>query len=414
MNSIINRTINGLLKARGEVLTPETLEDLLSQDIEIVAPPARAIPSDLWPAIWALAAAAERQFFGRVFIRCGLEQCLAAPSALGERCFFVDEPQAVRVSIQFGVHAPTRAPLQVVFDAGTALLTFGALVPRDAGRPSPIECFAVAGYAGFAALALLVGLPSHRVSYAGQSVQVPAHVRRAAEFVRHCPGFSVVGLGQLGQAYLALLYFLDPNRLSGKRLALIDKDDFESPNGRTQVLLVEGGAWEGQDKGTYLGAVVKAWGADAVSRPYKLDFERRRHRDDPPLALVGVHDLEGRRIAMAAGFERVIESGVGTDFRVPRVTWHSAPGDAKLGKKLFGEREAAPARDIQADWVQTLKATPGSCGWVEFQGISATAPCLGLTAAAFALAEMGAAQSTWGRATLWSPGLPVLRGLAGD
>ena len=46
--------------------------------------------------------------------------------------------------------------------------------------------------------------------------------------------------GQVGQAFLALLFFLNAGSLNGRRLAIIDDDYFDISNGRTQILLAEG------------------------------------------------------------------------------------------------------------------------------------------------------------------------------
>lgn len=95
----------------------------------------------------------------------------------------------------------------------------------------------------------------------------------------------------------------------------------------------------------------------------------------------------------------------------PRITCHSFSGDRLTGQRLFPERAAPMQRDgIQAQWAEELRATPGGCGWVEFLGISSTAPCLGTAAAAFALAELGSpAEVVSGAALLWSQCLPIMR-----
>lgn len=115
-------------------------------------------------------------------------------------------------------------------------------------------------------------------------------------------------------------------------------------------------------------------------------------------------------MAAARGFQRLIESGVGTDLLVPRVSWHAIPGRADLGKKLFPDGKKIEAGEINANWTKQLKDTPGECGWVRFRDVSATAPSLGIAAVAYALAELGNSEAVVvGRATLWSPCLPPWR-----
>ncbi len=226
-----------------------------------------------------------------------------------------------------------------------------------------------------------------------------------ADTLRRLEGFTSIGLGQLGQAKLALLFFLLRGKMRGRRVALIDDDRFQKENGRTQLLLAEEADWVGQDKVTYIGARIAAWGADVVPVYEKINWIWRRGTAHPPLALLGLHDLEARRMACAAGFERIIESGVGTNLLQPRISWHALSGDRALGRRLFAdELRAIDRREaFSGTWVEDLKNTPGGCGWVEFMGVSATAPCLGTAAAAFALAELGGPlQPVSGSALLWS------------
>ena len=52
-----SRVINGVLKAYGGEYAPEDVANRLACDILISAPEERATENDLWPCIWALAAA---------------------------------------------------------------------------------------------------------------------------------------------------------------------------------------------------------------------------------------------------------------------------------------------------------------------------------------------------------------------
>ncbi len=402
MNIAHERLVNGLLKGFGNV-RPEDVKAWLSQDIEIVAPRSRATSADLWPAIWALAAVLERELYGRVYIRCGLGSPLPAPSALGPRCHFVEERREVALSISLGVQAGLTPSL--VGDACDGAIAIGRVFEARPKPPTAIECFALAGFLGFAVIARFTGIPEYRADFTTSTLKLDYDSRMLAKALKELDGFTCIGMGQVGQATLALLFFLYGGRLAGRRVALIDDDGFQSENGRTQLLLADGGAWCGQDKVSYVAPLIAAWGVNVEPLREKIHWTWRRGSVHPPLALLGLHDLEARRMACAAGFERIIESGVGTNLVQPRISWHALPGDAALGKRLFAEepRSGAQRADFNGGWVDDLKSTPGSCGWVEFMGISATAPCLGAAAAAFALAELGsAAQIASGSAMLWS------------
>ena len=199
--------------------------------------------------------------------------------------------------------------------------------------------------------------------------------------------------------------------LGGRRVALVDHDSFEPSNGRTQLLLSAGDDWDGKRKAPFISALLRSWGADSLGYPERLVWGWSRRPEHPPFALVGLHDLEGRRIACASGFERLLEAGVGTDLMRPRVTWHYLPANPASGRYLFADVQP-PRLEMEmanASWVNTLKNTPGGCGWVRFRGVSATAPCLGAAAAAFAMSELGrpALAPRRGSALLWSPCLPL-------
>lgn len=86
-------------------------------------------------------------------------------------------------------------------------------------------------------------------------------------------GLTCIGLGQIGQAYLALLYFLCKGALGGRRIALIDDDRFQRENGRTQLLLEEGGEWLGEDKVTYIERILDEWDAEIVPVRKKIGVE---------------------------------------------------------------------------------------------------------------------------------------------
>jgi hypothetical protein len=317
----------------------------------------------------------------------------------------------VSLSIHVGLPAVNEDSNKITGDARAGAIASGSVFDVNLAPPTPIECFVLAGFLGYATIAHLVGVPDSGKEYALPTLQLPSDYAHLAKALDETDGYTCIGLGQIGQAYLALLYFLCGGALAGRRIALIDDDKFQSENGRTQLLLEEGGDWLRKDKVSYIERILGGWGADVLAVPNKIDWTWRRGSDHPPLALLGLHDLEGRRIASAAGFERLIEAGVGTNLLKPRITWHTLPGDSDIGRRLFRERaRQMQDDDIQAAWADELRSTPGKCGWVQFLGVSSTAPCLGTAAAAFALAELGTrVDVVSGAALLWSQCLPISR-----
>ena len=167
-----------------------------------------------------------------------------------------------------------------------------------------------------------------------------------------------------------------------------------------------------EEKADFISILAATWNAQAAQLPGQITYAWKCG-SNPPVAFVGTHDFDSRRMACVAGFEEIIECGVGTDMMVPRVSWVSARGDTRRAKSLFKDRKATPTQNIaSADWVEELKSQPGKCGWVRFEGVSATAPCLGITAVAYALAESTYPEAIrQGAARLWSQFLPPMRSM---
>lgn len=407
MNALVeDRIINGILKARGAEHTPESIRTALDVDVEIVVDERRAGVGDLWPAVWALASVLERQLTGRVFIRCGLRAPLRCPVQLGPRCEFVADKCLAAISIGLGTPPSTGAEIQIVADARCGRLAIGETLDRSIPAATAIDGFLLAGYVGYRALALITGIPSFRGDFATAQLRVDHDVGRLVELLRGEEGFSFVGLGQLGQAYLALLYFLFDGDFGGRRLVLIDKDIFGDTNGRTQILLRETDEWLNVSKAEYIESLAATWRSSPEQEKAFIDFDWRRNTR-PRVAFVGMHDLEGRRMACGAGFTSIIESGVGTDLLEPRVSWHVLHGDTRRRRTLFKEQVVVTDTIEDFEWVTALKNTPGQCGWVRFNSVSATAPSLGLVAAAHSIASYASSRdSIVGRACVWSQLLP--------
>jgi hypothetical protein len=399
-----HRIINGLLKTKSGLNNAAAAHGLLSKNVELICDHARA-KSDLWPCIWAMASALARQFAGTIYINGGLDKPLAAPVALPANCIFTSSTTPSPIRIGIGITAPE---LTLTIDARGNRIAAGKVMSGSEDPAHPISSFAIAGYAAFAAMATAAAIPPFRQSFASSELELPFAFGSTAEINE----LSLIGLGQLGQAYLSLLYFLSANGRR-PRLFIVDKDEFEASNADTQILL-SGADWEYKEKAKYIEVWAKSVGFECESLKEELTWGWKAPINAPKIALLGLDNFDARRMCANAGFEWLIESGVGTSFGEPKVTWHSFPSSVSIANQLFKVDKQALKAGVDAPYAAELKRTAGGCGWVMFDTISATAPSMGLVAAAYAFSELSkAAQGdrvlTAGSAYVWSPLIPVFR-----
>jgi len=399
-----DRIMNGLLKANPQ-LGIEEAESLLNCDWQIVAPAHRAYEEDLWPAIWALAAVLVRQFSGKIFIQAGLAEFAAMPVHLGPRCLLATEIQSQALLIGLGCK-PENA---VCFgDARGHNFSVGKLLPGEISS-TPLTGFAVAGYLGFAALAKRVGIPSYRLEYTVQEAQLPWIEGATSQWPSE--PITFIGLGHLGNAYLAALFFLSRREKFVPTLHLVDRDRFEEPNYKTQILLDDSQVWIGLEKVAYLSDMASSFGWAVTAESAEVDWGWRGKTPNAGIAILGLDKFEPRRATFSAGFTWIVDAGLNSRFEAPRISWNSVPADQKLANTLFAEEQPQQSGDINTGLRRQLESTPGQCGWLRFLQVEASAPAMGLVAAALALSELrlvvaGRPQQVTASLGLWSPILP--------
>ena len=334
MEAYEHRVINGLLKA-GAAKNPGHASNILAQDVEIVVAPDRATEDDLWPAIWALAAVLERQFSGQILINAGLYGPLRQPARLGSRCGFVPGARSrTAIAIYLGI-TPPKDQTALSGDARGGMVSYGSLIDSS-DRATPVSCFAIAGYLGFAALATAAGIPPYRAEYATSQV---SFISRPFDAGSRFPeeGMDFVGLGHLGQAYLALLFFITAGTPSRPRTLFIDKGAFEDPNLATQILWIEEQSdWLGErGKAEYLKKRACGWGWDAHSEVTKISWGWHRINSEAKFAILGLDRFDPRRMAISGGYPWIFDAGMGASFLHPRISWHSIRASNSLARRLF-------------------------------------------------------------------------------
>lgn len=408
MENYEQRIVNGVLKS-DLASDPDGALGLLSRNIEVTVSPDRATEGDLWPAIWALCNALERQFTGRIYVNAGLERPLTQPARLSSRCIFGKAEENSPIKISIGCNTPREHGGTIVGDARGARISYGSRLP-DGERATPTSCFALAGYLGFAALAHAVGVPPFRKDLAigHLTLPMPEIVPRFGDV-----GLTFWGLGHLGNAYLSLLFFQRNEVGFQGSVVLLDGGYLEDGNWHTHALVEKDSDWLGKSKADYLSKRVETWGISPIRDQLTIDWGWTRPPSHPHIVLLGFDNFPARRMAAAAGYSWLVESGLGDSFVEPKLTWHSIPGHAGLGKLLFPDREEAPKSPSTGTFASTLKSKPG-CGHFDYEQVHASAPSMGLVASAFVWAELlrvvgRSSEAVQGTATLWSPMLPYFR-----
>jgi hypothetical protein len=195
----------------------------------------------------------------------------------------------------------------------------------------------------------------------------------------------LLGLGNLGQATLSILGLLPYADGCDLSLVMQDFDDAGPENLLVQVLTEP--AWLGlrKTRGAAGWAEARGFATRLVETPFSP--HTRPGSEDPRILLGGLDNLDARRWAAAAGFDLVIDAGLGAlsvdafDFRL-----HAFPG-------ARGPDEAWP--EIRDD--RTLELSPALqkavdqgrldlCGAMTIAGKSVGVPC---TAAAAAAVQVG-------------------------
>jgi hypothetical protein len=402
-----NRIVNGILKANTGLLSPIDVQARLSKDVVVVCPSERSSRQDLWPCIWFLASVLQRQFTGRILLDVGLQHELYAPIPLGSRCHFIHTSEAPDVAVTIGLGTPTNYENVIWGDVRGGSISYGDLIDTS-DEADPISCAALAGYLGFAALAHSAGIPPFHGWLSKPRLDLP--ICHSADL--NISELAVLGLGQIGQAFLSVLFFKAASRKG--HIHVLDRDVFEEENYFTQILLSEyKECWRGRDKTEYVATICDPWGFTITHEKAELAWGWKNAFQDNAIGFLGFDNMDARRMGVEGGFRWLVECGVGTDFCRPRVSWHSLPPDREIAKRFFTEN-FQPKTQVESDFARSLSNTPGGCGKVIFESIQASAPSLGILAATYAMMELSKALSSGGEviaggAYAWSPLLPLCR-----
>ena len=250
--------------------------------------------------------------------------------------------------------------------------------------------------AGVAAVAIAVGEVFQRLRGspvacrrpAGLSLWRPEQDWRDGEvgpaLTRLPAALWIVGLGNLGQAYLWTLGLL-PYADEDLSLVLQDLDVLAPSNLSTSLLTAEPDMRRRKTRAIAEWAEARGFKASIVERKFKADF--RVGDREPALALIGVDNSLARQSIEWVGFTRVIEAGLG---KGPQeflgVSLHTFPGSISAAD-TWNDIAAGDVDIAQPAYRALLEASGDRCGVVRLAGRSIAAPFVGALAGAMVIAE---------------------------
>ena len=207
----------------------------------------------------------------------------------------------------------------------------------------------------------------------------------------------LIGLGHLGQAYAWALALLPYEDRSAVDLVLQDFDSIVKANGSTGMLSDD--SLVGQKKTRVVSGRLEALGFNTNITERYFDSATRRSVNEPSVALVGVDDPAPRRHLEGAGFDLIVDAGLGGG---PRnyldILIHSFPSgieaaDAFLARdtQYASSLVDQPAyQDLHRRVRRTTDLTDDEirCGIIEVAGRSVGAAFVGCVAATFVLSDV--------------------------
>jgi len=197
----------------------------------------------------------------------------------------------------------------------------------------------------------------------------------------------LIGLGHLGQAYLWALSLLPYPNPSGLELVLQDIDVITPSTESTSIL--SDASLVRQRKTRAMAAWAEQRGFETTIYERLLDASFTRQEGEPVVALCGLDNIVGRQALDKAGFDFVVEAGLGhgyRDFRTLRL--HTLPG-ARSAAEIWKPITLAEDVGDHAAYQKMLKEGElDRCGVTLLAGIAVGAPFVGAIAACLVVSEV--------------------------
>lgn len=198
----------------------------------------------------------------------------------------------------------------------------------------------------------------------------------------------LIGLGNLGQAYSWLLACLPYRKPSDLVLTLQDFDRIELSNDSTSMLSTPEAA--GSNKTRHVAGWLDGQGFTTHIIEQYFSAHTRRHDSDPRVAVCGVDNAFARASLEDAGFDLVIEAGLGagpSGFR--SLSIHTFPSTLNA-RRLWGDAARAHLPDVSAmPAYQALKDSGiDACGLTRLASRTIGVPFVGLSAGLLVISEI--------------------------
>lgn len=197
----------------------------------------------------------------------------------------------------------------------------------------------------------------------------------------------LIGLGNLGQAYSWLLACL-PYPVSGLELVLQDFDRLALSNDSTSVLTSLDVL--GRKKTRWAAEWLEARGFTTNVEERRFGAWTRRQTDEPAVALCGVDNAIARAALEDAGFELVIEAGLGAGPQSFRsFAMHTFPGPSRASD-LWPTTLSSEGPDVShmPAYIDLKEKGVDACGLAQLASRTVGVPFVGLVAASLAISEL--------------------------
>jgi len=199
----------------------------------------------------------------------------------------------------------------------------------------------------------------------------------------------IIGVGNLGQAFSWLLACLPYHDRCEVELLLQDYDLMAPSNESTSILTFPSDV--GRRKARCVSDWLEARGFTTMLDERRFGERTRRAQDEPGVALCGVDNALARVSLEKAGFDLVVEAGLGAGTNAFRsISLHCLPG-SRTAEQIWSRHVGSPSGDnLQCrPAYQALKRKGiDACGLAQLASRTVGVPFVGVIAATLVIAEL--------------------------